>query len=51
MEIVEKMEEGVQTYEIRKEMLRKEKQLNEKSVREQMIRGQLNAQFGIQKPR
>ncbi|GAA3330581.1 MerR family transcriptional regulator TnrA [Ectobacillus funiculus] len=27
------------------------KQLNEKTVREQMIRGQLNAQFGIQKPR
>jgi MerR family transcriptional regulator, global nitrogen regulator len=46
MEISEKIEEGVQTFEIRKEMLKKEK-----SVRDQMIRGQLNARFGIPKSR
>jgi MerR family transcriptional regulator, global nitrogen regulator len=44
MEISEKIEEGVQTFEIRKEMLKKEK-----AVRDKMIRGQLNARFGIPK--
>lgn len=49
MDIVEKMEEGAQTFEIRQDMLKKEKQLDDKAVRDKMIRGQLNARFGISK--
>jgi DNA-binding transcriptional MerR regulator len=43
MEIAEMIEEGVQTFEIRKKILKKEKE----AVREKMIRGQLNARFGV----
>jgi DNA-binding transcriptional MerR regulator len=49
MEIVEKIEDGVQTFEIRKELLKKEKKLDETTIRNNMIRGQLNARFGIPK--
>jgi DNA-binding transcriptional MerR regulator len=49
MQIIEKMEEGVQTFEIRQEMLRKEKKVDEKRIRDEMIQGQLNARFGIPK--
>ncbi|WP_028399981.1 MerR family transcriptional regulator [Ectobacillus panaciterrae] len=49
MEIVEKMEDGVQTFEIRQEMLKKEKKIDEKKIRDEMIRGQLNARFGVHK--
>ncbi|MDG4656242.1 MerR family transcriptional regulator [Ectobacillus antri] len=48
MEIIEKIEEGVQTFEIRQEMLKKEKKRDERKIRDDMIRGQLNARFGIQ---
>lgn len=49
MEIANKIEDGVQTYEIRQEMVRKQKQQNEKELQKKMIQGQLNAHFGIQK--
>lgn len=50
MEIANKMEDGVQTYEIRQEMIKKQKDIDRESLRKKMIQGQLNAQFGIQKP-
>ncbi|MBL4953635.1 MerR family transcriptional regulator [Neobacillus sp. OS1-32] len=46
MEIANKIEDGVQTHEIRKEMIRAQNNLN-KEVKRKMIQGQLNAQFGI----
>ncbi|MDE3837836.1 MerR family DNA-binding transcriptional regulator [Bacillus methanolicus] len=50
IEIANKREEGIQTYEIRQEMLKaKEKRKEEeRKVRNQMLRGQINARFGIQ---
>jgi MerR family transcriptional regulator, global nitrogen regulator len=49
MEIANKIEDGVQTHEIRKEMLREQKKINKDDVRRKMIQGQLNAQFGLRK--
>ncbi|WP_342429796.1 MerR family transcriptional regulator [Neobacillus sp. FSL H8-0543] len=49
VEIANKIEDGVQTHEIRKEMLRSMKQQNHNDVRRKMIQGQLNAQFGMRK--
>ena len=49
MDIANKMEDGIQTHEIRKEMLREQKKQNQEEVRKQMIQGQLNAHFGIRK--
>ncbi|MCM2533979.1 MerR family transcriptional regulator [Neobacillus pocheonensis] len=49
MDIANKIEDGLQTHEIRKEMLREEKKQNQEDVRRKMIQGQLNAQFGIRK--
>jgi MerR family transcriptional regulator, global nitrogen regulator len=49
VEIANKIEDGVQTHEIRKEMLRSQKDQNQKDVRRKMIQGQLNAQFGLRK--
>jgi DNA-binding transcriptional MerR regulator len=49
MEIANKMEDGIQTHEIRKEMLREQKKQNQQDVRKKMIQGQLNAQFGMRK--
>lgn len=48
MEIANKREEGVQTYEIRQEMLRKKKRETRKG-RKDLLRGEINARFGIQK--
>lgn len=51
VDIANKREEGVQTFEIRQEM-KKEKQKeidNDKKLKEKMLRGQINAQFGIRK--
>ncbi|UOQ93907.1 MerR family transcriptional regulator [Halobacillus shinanisalinarum] len=46
VEIAEKREEGVQSFEIRKEMLKdKQKKEGESQMRRKMIRGQLNAHF------
>ncbi|WP_082233911.1 MerR family transcriptional regulator [Halobacillus massiliensis] len=44
MEIADKREEGVQTYEIKQELRNRKK-----GVRDHMIRGQLNAQFNMRK--
>jgi MerR family transcriptional regulator, global nitrogen regulator len=49
MEIANKIEDGVQTYEIRQEMKKKQTEKDAKAIRNKMIQGQLNAQFGIRK--
>jgi len=48
MDIANKIEDGIQTFEIRKELARKNKQTS-KEIHRQLIQGQLNAQFGIRK--
>jgi MerR family transcriptional regulator, global nitrogen regulator len=50
MEIANKIEDGVQTHEIRQEMKRKQTEENAREIRNKMIQGQLNAQFGFRKP-
>ncbi|WP_066072717.1 MerR family transcriptional regulator [Neobacillus soli] len=49
VEIANKIEDGVQTHEIRKEMLRAKRNQNQEDMRRKMIQGQLNAQFGLRK--
>jgi DNA-binding transcriptional MerR regulator len=49
MEIANKIEDGIQTHDIRKEMLREQKKHNQEDIRRKMIQGQLNAQFGLRK--
>jgi DNA-binding transcriptional MerR regulator len=46
LKIADKREEGVQTFEIKKDMINEKKQ-NE--IRDQMLRGQINAHFNIRK--
>lgn len=48
VEIANKIEDGVQTYEIRQEMIRQQKR-NDEEARKKMIQGQLNARFGVRK--
>lgn len=48
IDIANKREEGVQTYEIRQEMLKK-KRKEERKHRKELLRGEINARFGIQK--
>ncbi|WP_112182377.1 MULTISPECIES: MerR family transcriptional regulator [Paraliobacillus] len=48
IDIANKREEGVQTYEIRQEMLKK-KRKDERKGRKELLRGEINARFGIQK--
>ncbi|SFL68405.1 DNA-binding transcriptional regulator, MerR family [Gracilibacillus orientalis] len=50
IDIANKREEGVQTFEIRQDMIREEKK-KEKRMRKQLLRGEINARFGIQKER
>ncbi|MFT4416580.1 MerR family transcriptional regulator [Fredinandcohnia humi] len=47
MDIANKIEEGVQTREIRQEMVRKQSVNNEQHRK--MIQGQINAHFGIRR--
>ena len=47
MDIAEKIEDGVQTFEIRQEMMKDKKKAEQAKLRKKMIQGQLNAQFGI----
>ncbi|PQD94517.1 MerR family DNA-binding transcriptional regulator [Pradoshia eiseniae] len=49
MEIAEKIEDGVQTFEIRQEMIREKKKEDAAALRKKMLQGQINAQFGIRK--
>lgn len=49
MVIANKIEDGVQTHEIRREMIREQKKHAQQESRRQMIQGQINAQFGVQK--
>ncbi len=46
VDIANKMEDGMQTFEIRK---MEQKKLRESELRERMLRGQLNAAFNIRK--
>lgn len=47
LKIADKREEGVQTYEIKKDMINEMKKNND--IRNKMLRGQLNAHFNIRK--
>lgn len=49
IEIANKREEGVQTNEIRQEMLKEIRKEENRKIRKQMLKGQINARFGIQK--
>ena len=49
MEIAEKIEDGIQTYEIRQEMIREKKKEEAAKMHKKMLEGQINAQFGIRK--
>lgn len=49
IDIANKRDEGVRTYEIRQEMLKDKKREDEAKIRNQMLRGQINAHFGVQK--
>jgi MerR family transcriptional regulator, global nitrogen regulator len=49
IDIANKREEGIQTSEIRQEMLKEDRKFENKKARNQMIKGQINAKFGIQK--
>jgi MerR family transcriptional regulator, global nitrogen regulator len=49
MDIAEKIEDGVQTFEIRQEMIKDKKKAEQAKLRKKMIQGQLNAQFGVRK--
>ncbi|WP_409290254.1 MerR family transcriptional regulator [Peribacillus sp. SCS-37] len=51
MDIAAKREEGVQTHEIRQDYLREMKKEEYKKIRQNMLRGQINAQFGINRPK
>lgn len=48
-EIAEKIEDGIQTYEIRQTMKKEANKEDDKKIRQNMIRGQLNAHFNIRK--
>ncbi|RSD26099.1 MerR family transcriptional regulator [Mesobacillus subterraneus] len=48
VEIANKIEDGVQTYEIRQEMIR-DKKHKDAEAHKKMIQGQLNARFGVRK--
>ena len=48
MEIADKREDGLQTYEIRQEMIREKKIEDPKDIRKRMLKGQINARFGVQ---
>ncbi|RYL89771.1 MerR family transcriptional regulator [Sporolactobacillus sp. THM7-4] len=45
MEIADKMEDGMQTSELRKEMQKKQDNRYDSKMKERMIKGQLNAYF------
>lgn len=49
VEIANQMEDGVQTFEIRQEMLRKQRKQSEQETRNNLRKGQLNAQFRMRK--
>ncbi|MDX6152363.1 MULTISPECIES: MerR family transcriptional regulator [Marinococcus] len=46
LDIAEKMEDGMQTFEIRR---MEQKKMKNKELRERMLRGQLNAAFNMRK--
>ncbi|WP_026568785.1 MULTISPECIES: MerR family transcriptional regulator [Sediminibacillus] len=49
IDIANKREEGVQTFEIRQEMLKEKRKEEDKKIRKELMRGQINARFGVQK--
>ena len=48
VDIANKMENGIQTFEIRQEKIA-EKKINTEKIRKEILKGQINAHFGIQK--
>lgn len=50
MDIANKIEDGVQTHEIRQELVREQKKRDEQEIRRKMIQGQINAHFGLRRP-
>ncbi|WP_409302623.1 MerR family transcriptional regulator [Peribacillus sp. SCS-155] len=49
IEIANKIEDGVQTNEIREEIKYKQEKDTKSDIRKQMLQGQINAHFGIRK--
>ena len=49
MKIADKIEEGVQTHEIRNELATEERKRQTKDIRNNMLKGQLNAHFNTRK--
>lgn len=49
IDIANKREEGVQTFEIRQNMLKEKKKKSENELKNELLRGQINAQFGTKK--
>lgn len=49
--IANKREEGVQTFEIRQDMLKEKRKKSGSQLRDELLRGQINAQFGVNKDR
>jgi DNA-binding transcriptional MerR regulator len=47
MDIADKIEDGVQTFEIRREKLNEQKKIEQEKMRKKMIQGQINAKFGL----
>ncbi|CAH0155457.1 HTH-type transcriptional regulator TnrA [Peribacillus sp. Bi96] len=47
VEIADKIEDGVQTNEIRQEKLKENKKIEQEKMRKKMLQGQLNAHFGM----
>ncbi|MFD0868940.1 HTH-type transcriptional regulator tnrA [Chlamydia abortus] len=50
VEVANKMEDGMQTYEIHKMREREKKQISKEKMREEMLKGQLNVQFNRHRP-
>jgi len=47
VEIADKIEDGVQTHEIRQEKLKEKRKIEQEKMRKKMLQGQLNAHFGL----
>ncbi|MDF2000632.1 MerR family transcriptional regulator [Peribacillus frigoritolerans] len=47
VEIADKIEDGVQTHEIRQEKLKEKRKIEQEKMRKKMLQGQINAHFGL----
>ncbi|RFU71200.1 MerR family transcriptional regulator [Peribacillus saganii] len=50
MKIADKMEDGIQTREIRQELVKEQNRATKEELRKKMLQGQINAHFGFRKP-